>query len=132
MTELLCTVNTHLRWAKSAMCIDLKQRLIFFYNNFGRQQHIFGTPQGMHPYIFAFILHHAFFYSLVTTDPPSKQNFKPSKQNYVQCSQPQKKRKNSLPPLACTQQAYGEKEYFAWTGNFLKMPHTSKKSYFIQ
>ena len=39
-----------------------------------------------------------------------------------------KKRKDSLPPLACTQQAYGEKESFAWTGNFLKMPHISKKN----
>ena len=67
-----------------------------------------------------------------TTDPPSKKDFKPSKQNHAQCSQPQKKRKDSLPPLACTQQAYGEKESFAWTGNFLKMLHTSKKSYFIQ
>ena len=41
-----------------------------------------------------------------------------------------RKRKDSLPPLACTQQAYGEKEHFAWTGNFLKMPHTSKKIIF--
>ena len=40
--------------------------------------------------------------------------------------------KDSLPPLACTHQAYGEKESFAWTGNFLKMSHTCKKSFFIQ
>ena len=69
---------------------------------------------------------------LPATDPLSKQDFKPSKQNHARCSQPWKKRKDSLPPLACTQQAYGEKESFAWTGNFLKMLHTSKKSYFIQ
>ena len=30
-----------------------------------------------------------------------------------------KKRKDSLPPLAYTQQVFGEKESFAWTGNFL-------------
>ena len=26
--------------------------------------------------------------------------------------------KESLPPFACTQQAYGVKESFAWTGHF--------------
>ena len=33
--------------------------------------------------------------------------------------------------LVFTLQAYGEKESFAWTGNFLKMAQTSRKSYFI-
>ena len=34
----------------------------------------------------------------------------------------QLERKDSLPRLACTQQACGEKESFAWTGNLLKCP----------
>ena len=89
----------------------------------------------LQPFLCTFVLmtnKNVYVKKFSTTDPPSKQDFKPSKQNHAQCSQPQKKRKDSLPPLACTQQAYGEKEHFAWTGNFLKMPHTSKKSYFIQ
>ena len=36
----------------------------------------------------------------------------------------------SLPLHAHTKHIW-EKESFAWTGNFLKMPHTSKKSYCI-
>ena len=68
--------------------------------------------------------------TILTTHPLSKQDFKPSKETMHSAASPRKKKKDSLPPLACTQQAYGEKEHFAWTGNFLKMPHTSKKSYF--
>ena len=37
-------------------------------------------------------------------------------------------KKGSTPPhLECTQQAYGEKASFAWTGNFLKMTFHAKK-----
>ena len=39
-----------------------------------------------------------------------------------------KKRKDSLPPLECTQQAYGEKENFAWTGNFPNMPQNDTQA----
>ena len=42
-----------------------------------------------------------------------------------------RKQGKTLSPFACTQQAFGEKASFAWTGNFLKMPHCSKKSLFI-
>ena len=40
--------------------------------------------------------------------------------------------KDSLPPLACTHQVYGEKESFDWPENFLKMSHTCKELFFIQ
>ena len=65
------------------------------------------------------------FFSFFTIHRPSKINCI-SKTMHITASL-RKKGKDSLPPLAWTQQAYGGKESFAWTGNFLKMPHTSKK-----
>ena len=42
-------------------------------------------------------------------------------------SQGLEKMERLSPPLAWTQQPYGEKVSFAWTGNFQKMPHTRKQ-----